>query len=322
MFVSCHRWLNHDEPTSGEVRRAKARAVGGKRPRCQKGTACSAACIDPNKSCLVTFPEVLSPEINKLRVAATTSIPKVDPKSSRPLPKMNENQFEEELYSTVKQTKELNDDSKKVSKLLGVSSRWRGRLSDHFDSDREVEEFKVLRKTFNGNLSDSIVALNTYTSDAKFSWAIRQAQRNEENKGKQAEKWAKDLQKLLDWGELPRSDVVKYRGFRVSPETLEELIKTSNLKENYSPKTINSWSFSLEIAREFSKVEIEESPEKTEKIIFRTVNTKGVPIEYVSQIPNEYEILTPAKVSYKHTDYNLIEDENGDTLHIFDVEEF
>lgn len=45
----------------GDILRAQSKATGGKRPKCTKGKACSAACIDPNESCLVE----LSPTISK-----------------------------------------------------------------------------------------------------------------------------------------------------------------------------------------------------------------------------------------------------------------
>ena len=52
-------------PTVSEVQRAQERAVGGKKDRCVKGKSCSAACIDPNETCLVEFPDPVSKSITK-----------------------------------------------------------------------------------------------------------------------------------------------------------------------------------------------------------------------------------------------------------------
>lgn len=57
---------NSPQPTNSEVRRAKEKAVGGKADKCLKGKSCSAACIAPNKLCLVNIPEILSNSLRKV----------------------------------------------------------------------------------------------------------------------------------------------------------------------------------------------------------------------------------------------------------------
>ena len=52
--------------TESEVRRAKENAVGGKADRCVKGKSCSAACIAPNKLCLVDIPSVVSNSLRRV----------------------------------------------------------------------------------------------------------------------------------------------------------------------------------------------------------------------------------------------------------------
>ena len=54
-------------PTVSEVERAREQAVGGKKDRCVKGKSCSAACIDPNETCLVEFPTPVSDSIGRMR---------------------------------------------------------------------------------------------------------------------------------------------------------------------------------------------------------------------------------------------------------------
>lgn len=51
--------------TPGEVRRAKEKAVGGKRDRCRKGKSCSATCIAGIKLCLVNMQLSVSSAISK-----------------------------------------------------------------------------------------------------------------------------------------------------------------------------------------------------------------------------------------------------------------
>lgn len=52
--------------TAGEVKRAKEKAVGGKRDRCRKGKSCSATCISGWKACLVELPDRLAAPVRKL----------------------------------------------------------------------------------------------------------------------------------------------------------------------------------------------------------------------------------------------------------------
>jgi len=43
-------------PSPGDIRRARRRAVGGKRDRCRRGKPCSAACVARWKYCLAEMP--------------------------------------------------------------------------------------------------------------------------------------------------------------------------------------------------------------------------------------------------------------------------
>lgn len=53
--------------TPGEVKRAKQRAVGGKKDRCRKGKSCSATCISGWKACLVEMPDMVSKSLTKAK---------------------------------------------------------------------------------------------------------------------------------------------------------------------------------------------------------------------------------------------------------------
>lgn len=50
---------------SSDIRRAKARAVGGKKDRCRKGKSCSATCISGWKACLVEMSDSVSASLTK-----------------------------------------------------------------------------------------------------------------------------------------------------------------------------------------------------------------------------------------------------------------
>lgn len=53
--------------TAGEVKRAKAKAVGGKKDRCRKGKNCSATCISGWKACLVEMSTAISNNISLVK---------------------------------------------------------------------------------------------------------------------------------------------------------------------------------------------------------------------------------------------------------------
>lgn len=60
--------------TSGEIRRAKQKAVGGKRDRCRKGKSCSATCISGWKACLVEMSDAVSSSLAKAKSSLSGKI--------------------------------------------------------------------------------------------------------------------------------------------------------------------------------------------------------------------------------------------------------
>lgn len=65
--------------TVGEVRRAKAKAVGGKKDRCKKGKSCSATCISGWKACLVEMSAGISSSVTQVREKVKGRVRKVVP---------------------------------------------------------------------------------------------------------------------------------------------------------------------------------------------------------------------------------------------------
>lgn len=53
-------------PTAREVEKAREKASGGKKDRCNKGTSCGAACIHANDRCLQEFPAPMSEGVRSL----------------------------------------------------------------------------------------------------------------------------------------------------------------------------------------------------------------------------------------------------------------
>lgn len=71
--------------TAGKIRRAKEKAVGGRRDRCRKGKSCSATCISGLKVCLVELPDMVSTSLSNMKGELKDKI-----SSLRPKPKVKE----------------------------------------------------------------------------------------------------------------------------------------------------------------------------------------------------------------------------------------
>lgn len=53
--------------SAAQIKRAKARAVGGRKKKCVKGKSCSATCIAANKVCLVDLPDPVDSALSQVR---------------------------------------------------------------------------------------------------------------------------------------------------------------------------------------------------------------------------------------------------------------
>jgi hypothetical protein len=127
---------------------------------------------------------------------------------------------------------------------------------------------------------------------------------------------AKRMEKLLSL--VPKEKVVKYRGIRVSDDILSDMIESAKLKGNFVDGGLTSWSTALSVAAKFANMT---SWDQNNRVVFRTVNKKGVGVEGITSITREMEVLTPGTTKYKHTgNYRAIK-YIGDTYHVFDVVE-
>jgi hypothetical protein len=342
------------------AKRAQSKRLGqsgaaGKSKRCKKGKSCGATCISGSKVCLVDLPWVSSNGLTKVSKKIQDasgkkpkSEPKVEPTLKKPGITLSPLTTLDDLKNKVTETwtvadnAKLTEDSKEVAKILEKrnSSYPQMALYDPGDNvkydaikdgiGRQLWQM-VLEESGGGRdkydpatgrmlLNDGKYVLDRFTADYDKSYAIRQADR-----GNPAFNHHRDdadaLDRLLRVKELPRTEVEKFRGFRATPERLQEMVDGAKNKESFKQGSVNSWSSAMRVGQQFANREINEHPDRTERVIFRTINKRGVPIEFVTSVTNEDEILTPRNTDYKYMGYRSITTEAGRVYHIFDVEE-
>jgi len=124
------------------------------------------------------------------------------------------------------------------------------------------------------------------------------------------------IEKSLEY--LPKPAVPKYRGLAVSDENLKKYIDLARTKGEFVSNSMNSWSTAPTTAREFASSDAKDRPHE---IIFRTINKKGTPIQALSEIKYEDELLTGANAKYKVFKHSIETNSEGDKYHIFDMTE-
>ena len=112
----------------------------------------------------------------------------------------------------------------------------------------------------------------------------------------QLAKYIDGMEKLI--AKLPKEPVIKYRGVRVSDQNLAEILQAAKLKNTYQDGALASWSTSLGSARSFANMIDDGAPNR---VIFRTVNRRGIPVDGVSSTVGENEMLTSGTAKYRHT---------------------
>lgn len=178
------------------------------------------------------------------------------------------------------------------------------------------------------NFNKGVNALRDFTSETYYKEfrAVQRKAAKEKILTPQERKTlerARDAEKLLE--ALPKESVIKYRGAVASNDKLAATIAASKNKGDHSEGALASWSTSLRTSAGFADKadEIEEETGISQnRVVFRTVNTRGASVDSISEFSGEDEITTPSTAKYKHTgDYRVVE-YNGDTYHVFDVEEY
>lgn len=79
--------------TSGKIKTAKMKAVGGKKDRCRKGKSCSATCISGWKACLVEMPDMVSASVKKFAGKVQSKVAQVKKNPERVIPGKKQEDF-------------------------------------------------------------------------------------------------------------------------------------------------------------------------------------------------------------------------------------
>ena len=303
----------------------------GKRRRCSKGKPCGATCIPRSKICRIEAADNISKYLTFLSRKAK-NLPKRFKIKNKPSPALTPLSTSKEFLEKINNTdgffspliKQLH---LQIGKILGGGRWFKKNGEDVYGSKEEEERFRKVRSGLERRmgvekLKDGITALVSYTKEDHK--AMRDAQRGifeKKNAGRKAElsKLSADLERLLAQPEFPKPEVEKFRGFKASPDQLRGMIENANGKVALPASALASWSTSLGQARKFSNLFIDD-PSKTERVILRTINKLGVPIESVTGSPKEYEVLTPSSVNHRYVAYRQI-NSGGVTYHVFDLEE-
>lgn len=313
--------------TAAQIEKAKRQAVkSSKKKRCKKGKSCGATCINAGKVCMVDLPWVVSAGLKKVSNTVNNSKPKANAKVSSGLtPMQSGKDFEDKLKATEGfYNSSIREMHMEMQKIFGKSN---GEYSPIYTSSDEHDKYAAIRWEVQRQLGDNPLA-DTYTALEKFTGSlhkeIRDAQRGIILPKNQHMKWnlkiwGKDLESLLAVTVLPRPEVEKFRGIRVNDEHLKNLIQSAQDGKTLPASAATSWSTSMRIAKNFASTD-KEDPSLTQRVIFRTINKTGVPVESVSTIEQEYEMLTTKKSKYNYVNYSPVT-YMGQTYHIFDVVE-
>jgi hypothetical protein len=181
----------------------------------------------------------------------------------------------------------------------------------YFDELRE----KLLATLGQKKLSDTLTAIRDFTGGG-YS-AIREFQMGTGNSAS-ARKHAKLLEAFIARKDIDKPRLEKFRGKKVDDAVLKGMIESAKANGTYDGKALSSWSTSLGTARGFADKKSWDN--RNNRVIYRTINAKGVPVATVSSWTSENEILTPATAKYRYLDYRPITI-GANTYHIFDVEE-
>ncbi len=222
----------------------------------------------------------------------------------------------DEFMRALKDTEYYNDPkARKYHERAGV-------IMDKNDSKNDTKSTalrsQIIDKMGSAKFNQAVQAIGQFTGDQYV--AIRQAQHAAMKGGpvsgplEQVLEKARNMEKLVSM--MPKEEVVKFRGIRTDKNTLNDMVESAKAKGDFKDGALASWSTSLSIARGFSDMT---DTDRSQRVIFRAVNKRGVGIESVTSWEGEMEVLTPGTAKYTHTgNYRTIE-VGSNTYHIFDV---
>lgn len=224
----------------------------------------------------------------------------------------------DEFMRALKDTEYYNDSrAQKYHEKAGL-------IMDKDNSENDTKSTamrgQIIDKMGSAKFNEAVKAVRNFTDDQYV--AIRQAQHAAMKGGPipghldHVLERAQNVEKFISL--MPKEEIVKFRGIKTDKNTLNDMIESAKAKGDFKDGALASWSTSLSVARGFADTA---DADKSQRVIFRTVNKHGVGIDSVTSWTGEMEVLTPGTAKYAHTgNYRTIE-VGPDTYHIFDVVE-
>lgn len=311
--------------TAYQIETAKRKAVTtGKKKKCKKGKSCGATCINSGRVCMVDLPWVVSAGLKKVSLSIQRKVKAESSKSLGLTLLKTPKDFEDKMKATEGfYNKDIKEMHLEMQRVLGKSNAI---YTPIYKDPTEETKYGKVKRIVQTQLGDLTIA-TAYDSLGQFTggWhkQIRDMQRgNLPDKFSYMKdkilKWGQDIERLLSVSILPRPEVEKFRGIRTTVDHLNNLIEAYKDGKELPASATTSWSTSLRIGKRFAN--LQHKPEQTERVIFRTINKTGVPVESVSSVDGEYEMLTTKNSKYKYVGYSPVT-YMGNTYHIFDVME-
>lgn len=297
--------------------------------RCDKGKSCGATCIDRDEICRKDLPPSVSDGLTKVSELKSQSKPQL---------KLSLLTTEESFKEKIKTSEGLYDQNLKnlhsyTGKLLGKVSKetdgYTSALEDYkgFKDDEERKKFSKIRSDLIRELGDGdkvrgekllkAAIMSIYRFTGLDYPEMRQAQMGADLNPKYLKR-AKIVERLINDPRVEKPMVEKFRGKRVTIDTLKGMIRSANAGREFDGKALSSWSTQLSSAKDFAD---RHQDGRSQRVILRAINTKGMSVMQISGSSHEHEILTSGTARYRYLKHNPIV-VDGVTFHVFDVEEF
>jgi hypothetical protein len=314
-----------------------------KNKRCSKGKSCGATCIHRQKVCRKELGEI-SKSLQSVSGAVAGKQPPPVPQGSPSGGGLSKLESAEDFIKKLASTdgyysSEISEMHHQISRVLGADIT-EGASTKYKDQNQRIEFAKRREELFR-SLGEGDVnkgrqaAMEAYKGIKDFTKSaydeIRQAQFGIMPAGPERDsylKQAKSIENLFASKEINKPKVEKFRGIMVDNDVLAGMIASARERGSYGGEALSSWSTSLPKAKEFAD-NAQFDTFKNNRVIFRAVNSKGVPIHPISSLLEEYEVLTPSSANYRYLGHRQIKVETEDdagkiiaTYHVFDVEEF
>lgn len=185
------------------------------------------------------------------------------------------------------------------------------KVSTHeMSGDNRLEKIKsVIKKKKNESDEGYYVRIKSYSEsivnytgnrygDIKNAYRAKYGISKEYNGKMSQEKAEKASNDLDDYiYQAPKYDGEVYRGMTLSNENFDNMIKNLKSGKTMDMQGISSWSSEREVSEDF--IEDNLYHDTPNAILFKLQNKSGTPIESISFVSGEYEVLHPTTARYK-----------------------